>query len=83
MTYARYLFSWRIHYGKSNYSGQRRSHLTFTRITSQLNGTWRETHNDDNDEYPADMAGMILGLRPSDEGRHYFVTTSLIGSAQT
>ena len=27
-------------------------------------------------------AGLILGLRPANEGRRYFVTTSLIGRAQ-
>ena len=27
--------------------------------------------------------GMILGLRPANERRRYFVTTSLIGGAQT
>ena len=28
-------------------------------------------------------AGLILGLRPANERRRYFVTTSLIGWAQT
>ena len=27
--------------------------------------------------------GLILGLRPANEGRRYFVTTSLMGLAQT
>ena len=30
-----------------------------------------------------DLSGLILGLRPTDERRRYFVTTSLIGWAQT
>ena len=29
------------------------------------------------------VAGLILGLRPANERRRYFVTTSLIGWAQT
>ena len=29
------------------------------------------------------LAGLILGLRPANERRRYFVTTSLIGWAQT
>ena len=28
------------------------------------------------------QAGLILGLRPANERRRYFVTTSLIGGAQ-
>ena len=28
------------------------------------------------------LTGLILGLRPENERRHYFVTTSLIGWAQ-
>ena len=28
------------------------------------------------------MTGLILGLRPANERRRYFVTTSLIGCAQ-
>ena len=28
------------------------------------------------------ITGLILGLRPANESRCYFVTTSLIGSAQ-
>ena len=38
------------------------------------------------EQYPnlkMDMdAGLILGLRPANERRHYFVTMSLIGWAQ-
>ena len=30
-----------------------------------------------------DASGLILGLRPANERRRYFVTTSLIGWAQT
>ena len=29
------------------------------------------------------LTGLILGLRPANERRRYFVTTSLIGWAQT
>ena len=29
------------------------------------------------------VSGLILGLRPANERRHYFVTTSLIGCAKT
>ena len=32
---------------------------------------------------PIYQSGLILGLRPTNERRRYFVTTSLIGWAQT
>ena len=32
--------------------------------------------------YYITVSGLILGLRPANEGRRYFVTTSLIGWAQ-
>ena len=34
-------------------------------------------------KYKFSVAGLILGLRPAYERRRYFVTTSLIGGAQT
>ena len=33
--------------------------------------------------YKVSITGLILGLRPANERRRYFVTTSLIGWAQT
>ena len=36
-----------------------------------------------NDDYIAAYSGLILGLRPGNERRRYFVTPSLIGWAQT
>ena len=33
-------------------------------------------------KWPEYIAGLILGLRPANERRRYFVTTSLIGRVQ-
>ena len=45
-----------------------RNHIPNVRAQSKLNNK---------------KAGLILGLRPANEGRRYFVTTSLIAWAQT
>ena len=42
-------------------------------------GLWLKVHGDGNER----IAVLILGLCPANERRRYFVTTSLIGWAQT
>ena len=41
--------------------------------------SWRETLLEDMRHTGEDIAGLILGLRPANERRCYFLTTSLIG----
>ena len=44
--------------------------------------TWRIWFDGSHGYIEADNAGLILGLHPANERRHYFVTTSLIGWMQ-